>query len=70
MLGYRSRDFLNFDLFEKGLGIVSMIFQEKCLSCYILLTDQILLPYSFYFSRYWTVYVLQLLVSQVVTPYF
>ena len=35
----------NYDFLEKGLEIVSpqhlrMIFQEKCFSCYILLTDQ------------------------------
>ena len=40
---------LNFDLLEKGMGIVSsppfcMIFQEKFFSCYTLLTDQISLP--------------------------
>ena len=28
-------------------------FQEKCLSCYILLSDQISLSDSFYFLRYW-----------------
>ena len=41
---------LNFDLLEKGLGIVPppcfcMIFLEKCFSCYILLTDQILMAW-------------------------
>ena len=35
---------LNFDFLEKGLGIASapllcMIFQEKCFSCHIQLTD-------------------------------
>ena len=36
---------LNFDFLEKSLGIVfPPLCQEKCLSCYILLTDQILLP--------------------------
>ena len=43
-LGYWSRDTLNFDFLEKGMGIVSphilhMAFQEKCFSCYILLAD-------------------------------
>ena len=42
---------LNFDFLEKDLGIVSSLhfvydFQEKCFSCYILLTDQIIpLPF-------------------------
>ena len=44
-----------------------MIFQQKCSSCYILLTDQILLPDCFYFLRYWAICVLQLFVNQVVT---
>ena len=39
---------LNLDFLDKGLGIVSPVhfvydFSTKCLSCYILLTDQILL---------------------------
>ena len=39
---------LNFDFLGKGLKqflehILCMILQEKCFSCYILLTDQILL---------------------------
>ena len=46
-LDYWSRDMLNFNFSENGLGLVfapnvcvwlHMIFQEKCLSCYILLT--------------------------------
>ena len=49
--------------------ILCMIFQEKCLSCYILLTDQILLFDCVYFLRYWSICVLQLFVYQVVTPY-
>ena len=44
-----------------------MIFQEKCFSCYILLTDQISLPDCLYFSRYWVIRGLQLFVNQVVT---
>ena len=36
---------LNFDFLEKGLGKVShpnfVIFQEKCFSCYLLLTDEV-----------------------------
>ena len=40
---------LNFDVLENGLGIVSepyfvIDYQEKCFSCYILITDQISLP--------------------------
>ena len=39
---------LNFDILDKGLGIVSAAhfaydFQQKCYSSYILLTDQICL---------------------------
>ena len=52
-----TRDTLNFQLLEKGLGLFSpphfcMIFQEKHLSYYILLTDQISLPDCLYFLRY------------------
>ena len=47
--------------------ILCMIFQEKCFSCYILLTDQISLPDCLYFSRYWVICGLQLFVNQVVT---
>ena len=63
---------LNFDFLDKGLGIVSLphfvyIFQQKCPSCYILLTDQISLSGCLYFLRYWATCVLQLFVNQVVT---
>ena len=44
-----------------------MIFQEKCFSCYILLTDQFLLSDCLYLLRYWAIYALQLFASQVVT---
>ena len=53
---------LNFDFLQKGLGIVSsmcMIFQEKCFSCYALLTDQISLPDCLHFLWYWSICVLQ-----------
>ena len=45
-LDYWSRDMLNTDLIEKDLEIMfpplfCVIFQEKCFTCYILLTDQI-----------------------------
>ena len=58
---------LNFNFSEKGLGLVlCMIFQEKCFTCYILLTDQISLSDRLPFSRYWAICVLQLFVSQAV----
>ena len=47
--------------------ILCMIFQQKCFSCYILLTDQISLSDCLYFLRYWTICLLQLFVNQVVT---
>ena len=63
---------LNFAFLEKGLGIVSSPyfvygFQEKCLSCYILLTDQMSFSDYLYFLRYWAICVLDLFRSQVVT---
>ena len=57
---------------EKSLRIVflhhifCMIFQQKCFSRYVLLTDQISLSDCLYFLRYWTICVLQVLVNQVV----
>ena len=61
----------NFDFLEKGLGIVSPThsvydFSRKCLSCYILLTDQISLSDCLYFLRYLTICELQLFVNQAV----
>ena len=58
-LGYWSRDMLNFELLGKGLVLFSLhilciIFQEKCFSCHVLLTDQISLPGCLYFLRYWS----------------
>ena len=44
-----------------------MIFEEKDLTGYILLPDQISLSGSLYFVRYWIICVLQLFVKQVVT---
>ena len=41
-----------------------MISQEKSFSCYILLTDPILLSDCLYFFRYWAICVLQMFVSQ------
>ena len=57
---------LKFDLLENGLGIIShqilsMIFQEKYLSCYILLTDLIELSDCLYFLRYWAICALEIL---------
>ena len=46
-----------------------MIFQEKCFSCYILLTDQISLSDCLYFSRYLAICVLKLFVNQAVTSW-
>ena len=42
-LDYWSKNMLNFNFWEKGLGLVSPshFFQEKCFSCYILWNDQI-----------------------------
>ena len=47
--------------------ILCMIFQQRCSSCYILLTDEISLPGCLYFLIYWEICVLQLFVIQVVT---
>ena len=60
-----SRDILNLDFLEKGLGIVPsphlcMNFQQKCFSCQILLTDQVSLSDCVYFLRYWVIRVLQM----------
>ena len=62
---------LSFDFLETGLGIfpahiLCMIFQEKCFSCCVLLTDQISLSDCFYFLRYWAICVLHLFVSEIV----
>ena len=47
--------------------IFCMVFQEKYLSYYILLTDQIPLSGCFYIIGYWIICVLQLFVNQIVT---
>ena len=56
--------------FRKSSGtsfsFLCMIFQENNFSCYIFLTDKILLSDCLYL-RYWGIYVLELLVSHVVT---
>ena len=63
---------LNFNFSEKGLELVppphfAYDFQEKCFSCYILLTDQILFSDWPYHLRYWAIFILQLFVNQAVT---
>ena len=63
-----SRDMLDFDILENGLGIVSPphfasdLCQEKCLPGYIVLTDQMSLFGCPYFLRYWAICVSQLFV--------
>ena len=47
--------------------ILCMIFQQRCFSCYILITDQILLPDCLYILRYRAICILHLLVNQAVT---
>ena len=47
-------------------SILCIIFQQKCFSCYILLTDQILLSYCVYFLRYCVICVLQLFLSCII----
>ena len=49
--------------------IFYMGFEEKYLSCYILLTVQISLSGCLYLLIYWLIYVLQLFVNQAVTSY-
>ena len=44
-----------------------IIFQQKCFSCYIVITDQISLFDCRYFLRCWAMRVLPLFVNQVVT---
>ena len=58
---------LNFNFSEKGLGLVSPPNFGNDFSCYILLTDQILLSDCLYFLRYWAICALQLFVNQAVT---
>ena len=55
---------LNFDFLEKRLGVVlRRIFQEKYISCYALVTDQISLLDCLYLLKYWSICVLQLFVN-------
>ena len=62
---------LNFDISEKGLGLVfpphfMYDFSRKMFLILHLLTDQISLSGCLYFSRYWKLCVLQLFINQVV----
>ena len=59
-------DFSEKDPHLNAVGLC-IIFQDKCFSCYILLTDQSSLPGSLCFLRYWTICVLQLFVSHALT---
>ena len=59
-LDYWSKDMLNFELLEKGLGInfspyLVYDFSRFFFSGYILLTDQISLLDCFYFLRHWSI---------------
>ena len=61
---------LNFNFSEKGLELVSpphfvYDFQEKCFSCYVLLTDQISLSDCLYFLRYWAICVFNCLLTRL-----
>ena len=49
--------------------IFCITFKEKYFSCYILLTDHVLLSGCFYFLRYWAICVLQLFVDQFMTSW-
>ena len=67
-----SRDMLDFDILENGLGIVSpphfasdLCIKKKCLPCYIVLTDQISLFGCPYFLRYWAICLSQLFVPSL-----
>ena len=62
---------LNFDILDKGLGIVSPahFVHDFSTDMFVKLysIDQISLSGYLYFLRYWAICVLQLLVNQVVT---
>ena len=63
---------LNFDILDKGLGIVSAAhfvydFSTKISSSYILFTDQISSSGCLYSLRYLAICALQLFVNQVLT---
>ena len=60
---YWSRDMLNFDFLQKGLGIVYNILRKMFLILYFINWPNPLLDYL-YFWRYWTMCALQLFVNQ------
>ena len=43
---------------QSSLLLLCFIVEEKCCTCYIMLTDQIQLSVFLYFVRYWEIYVL------------
>ena len=51
--------YAQFWFFRKGCenGFSTTLCDEKCFSCYILLTDQISLSNYLYFLRYWAIYI-------------
>ena len=64
-----SRDILSFDFLDKDWDqflhpILSIIFQEKCFSCYILLNYKILLSDCHYVLICWTICIMQILAFQ------
>ena len=64
---------LNFHFSEKGQGLVSSphfvyYISIKIILMLYLITDQISLADSLYFSRYWAISVLKLFANQAVTP--
>ena len=66
------RDMLTLNFPEKGQGLVFPIrsvydFSRKMFLMLYSINDQISLSYCLYFSRYWTICVLQLSVNQPVT---
>ena len=54
------------DLEPVSLSHFCITFEEKYLSCYLLLTDQISFSCCLCFMRYWVICVLQLFVNQAV----
>ena len=62
---------LNFKFLQKGLRLVSpphflYDFSKKLFSFYILPTDQVALSHCLNFSRYWSIYVLELFANKIV----
>ena len=69
---YCTRDMFNFDILDKGLSefflqhIFCIVFQQKCSSSHILLTDQMSLPDYVYFLRY--LLIIFPLISSFISP--